>query len=43
MANKASKLEGKRYVKWVKKAKHWCVTTFTNGIQKQEWTQEKPE
>lgn len=37
------KMIGKRFVKFVKKAKHWCVTTFPNGIQKQEWFATKPE
>lgn len=32
----------KRLIKYVKKAGMWCVTTFENGVQKQEWFVEKP-
>jgi len=31
-----------RKVKWVRKAGAYCITTFPNGEQKQEWTILKP-
>lgn len=37
-----SKLEGQTRLKWVKKAQHWCTTTWKDGHQIQTWTQEKP-
>ena len=45
---KGKMLEGKIYVKWVKRANMWCKTWFEYNektgaaTQKQEWTSEKP-
>lgn len=33
--------DGTRLVKYVKKASQWCITTWENGIQKQQWVNEK--
>jgi len=30
-------------IKFCKKARMWCRTTFPDGKQKQEWTVEKPK
>ena len=35
-------MEGKTLIKWVRKASNWCKTTFPSGVQKQEWSREKP-
>ena len=35
-------MEGRTLIKWVKKAMSWCKTTFPSGVQKQEWSREKP-
>ncbi len=45
MAVKTARLNmiGRVFIKYVKKASSWCKTTFKAGIQKQEWSQEKPE
>jgi hypothetical protein len=40
---KNHKLAGKTFIKWMKKAGHYCITTFDGGKQKQVWTQTKPE
>lgn len=44
MANKnpTFNLRDKVYIKYVRKALSWCKTTFPDGIQKQEWSREKP-
>jgi hypothetical protein len=36
------KLNGKVSIKWVKKAQQWVKTTFENGKQKQEWSNDEP-
>ena len=48
MAQKTSSIQPKiNYpttpsIKYVKKAKMWCKTSFDNTKQVQEWTMEKP-
>lgn len=41
--HKTHPMEGRRFIKWVKKASHWCLTEFIGGKQKQTWSQTKPE
>lgn len=37
-------MKKKNYIKFVKKANMWCKTTWNEkGIQKQEWSLEKPK
>lgn len=39
VVNKKARMDmvGKSSKKYVKKAHSWCITTWDNGLQKQEW------
>ena len=45
MSNKTVDLRmlGRVFVKYVKKAKRWCKTSFTEHGQKQEWFETEEE